>query len=190
MGYVLMQSWIIRGSTSSILNWTEHNFIYSHVTYNDSIARFLWPCRLTSRDKAKSLLLKGRPVDCYKPGLSSLSIIIHQATHGNLRCAMLWENQHTIIGQPAGSKKFNKYEALKINITYITLKHSWPPAWISKYIISKILRKNKEYQRTNDPENAHLISWPGKAQNIQKQENKMVKKWPWPSILTSLHKHN
>ena len=46
--------------------------------------------RLTSRDNAscKSILLKGRLVDCNKSGLSTLSVIIHQATHGNIRCAM------------------------------------------------------------------------------------------------------
>ena len=27
------------------------------------------------------------------------------------------------------------------------------------------------YQRTNGPVNAHLISWPSKAQNIQNLEN-------------------
>ena len=31
-------------------------------------------------------------------------------------------------------------------------------------------------QRTNGPVNAHLISWPSKAQNIQNQEKYMVKK--------------
>ena len=33
-----------------------------------AIARFLGPCRLISRDKAKSILLKGRLVDCNKSG--------------------------------------------------------------------------------------------------------------------------
>ena len=31
-------------------------------------------------------------------------------------------------------------------------------------------------QRTNGPVNAHLISWPSKAQNIQNMENRLVKK--------------
>ena len=31
--------------------------------------------------------------------------------------------------------------------------------------------KKKENQRTNGPVNAHLISWPGKTQNIQNLEN-------------------
>ena len=31
-------------------------------------------------------------------------------------------------------------------------------------------------QRTNGPVNAHLISWPSKAQNIQNLEKNMVKK--------------
>ena len=30
---------------------------------------------------------------------------------------------------------------------------------------------SKQYQRTNGPVNAHLISWPSKAQNIQNLEN-------------------
>ena len=34
--------------------------------------------------------------------------------------------------------------------------------------------KNKN-QRTNGPVNAHLISWPSKAQNIQNLEKYMVK---------------
>ena len=38
---------------------------------------------MTSRDKAKSILLKGRLVDCNKSGLSALSVIIHQVTHGS-----------------------------------------------------------------------------------------------------------
>ena len=33
-------------------------------------------------------------------------------------------------------------------------------------------------QRTNGPVNAHLISWPSKAQNIQNLEKYMVKKLP------------
>ena len=33
-----------------------------------------------------------------------------------------------------------------------------------------------QYQRTNGPVNAHLISWPSKAQNIQNLEKYMVKK--------------
>ena len=31
--------------------------------------------------------------------------------------------------------------------------------------------KNNHNQRTNGPVNAHLISWPSKAQNIQNLEN-------------------
>ena len=33
-----------------------------------------------------------------------------------------------------------------------------------------------KYQRTNGPVNAHLISWPSKAQNTQNLEKYMVKK--------------
>ena len=33
------------------------------------------------------------------------------------------------------------------------------------------IKKGKENQRTNGPVNAHLISWPSKAQNIQNLEN-------------------
>ena len=53
------------------------------------IAKFLCPRRLTSRDKATSIRLKGRIVNCYESGLSTLSDIIHQATYGNIRCAKL-----------------------------------------------------------------------------------------------------
>ena len=34
-----------------------------------------------------------------------------------------------------------------------------------------IVAGNKDNQRTNGPVNAHLISWPSKAQNIQNLEN-------------------
>ena len=33
------------------------------------------------------------------------------------------------------------------------------------------ITKTTKNQRTNGPVNAHLISWPSKAQNIQNQEN-------------------
>ena len=33
------------------------------------------------------------------------------------------------------------------------------------------LAEHEIYQRTNGPANAHLISWPSKAQNIQNLEN-------------------
>ena len=35
----------------------------------------------------------------------------------------------------------------------------------------KILYEQKKDQRTNGPVNAHLISWPSKAQNIRNLEN-------------------
>ena len=38
-----------------------------------------------SHDKSKSIRLKGRLVDSYESGLSALSVIIHQATYGNIR---------------------------------------------------------------------------------------------------------
>ena len=37
--------------------------------------------------------------------------------------------------------------------------------------IQKPLRITKGNQKTNGPVNAHLISWPSKAQNIQNMEN-------------------
>ena len=36
--------------------------------------------------------------------------------------------------------------------------------------------RGKRNQRTNGPENAHLISWPSKAENIQNLEKYMVNK--------------
>ena len=45
----------------------------------------------------------------------------------------------------------------------------------NKGIILLFQHSNK-YQRTNGPVNAHLISWPSKAQNIQNLEKYMVKK--------------
>ena len=41
---------------------------------------------------------------------------------------------------------------------------------------AEICPAHKCYQRTNGPVNAHLISWPYKAQNIQNLEKYMVKK--------------
>ena len=41
--------------------------------------------------------------------------------------------------------------------------------FISSFI--KIISQKHRNQRTNGPENAHLISWPSKAQNIQNLEN-------------------
>ena len=38
-------------------------------------------------------------------------------------------------------------------------------------MIFKYLENNFFNQRTNGPVNAHLISWPSKAQNIQNLEN-------------------
>ena len=38
------------------------------------------------------------------------------------------------------------------------------------------LNTKKQNQRTNGPVNAHLISWPSKAQNIPILEKYMVKK--------------
>ena len=35
----------------------------------------------------------------------------------------------------------------------------------------KLILREKKTQRTNGPVNAHLISWPSKAQNIQNLEN-------------------
>ena len=34
-----------------------------------------------------------------------------------------------------------------------------------------MIKTTNKYQRTNGPVNAHLISWPSKAQNIQNLEN-------------------
>ena len=41
----------------------------------------------------------------------------------------------------------------------------------SHEICSKDFEKKYQHQRTNGPVNAHLISWPSKAQNIQNLEN-------------------
>ena len=40
----------------------------------------------------------------------------------------------------------------------------------------KQLHEQKKTQRTNGPVNAHLISWPSKAENIHNLEKYMVKK--------------
>ena len=47
---------------------------------------------------------------------------------------------------------------------------------ISIFVSFELKKVNKQkYQRTNGPVNAHLISWPTKAQNIQKPGKYMVK---------------
>ena len=64
---------------------------------------------VASRDKAKSLLLKGRLFDCYKPGLSSLFIIIHQVTHGNMCHAMRKPTyDHRSTGRVKEIKQYTK----------------------------------------------------------------------------------
>ena len=40
----------------------------------------------------------------------------------------------------------------------------------TKLYSCKVIKKSPENQRTNGPVNAHLISWPSKAQNIQNLE--------------------
>ena len=45
-----------------------------------------------------------------------------------------------------------------------------------KTFLSVCLVTETKNQRTNGPVNAHLISWPSKAQNIQNLEKYMVKK--------------
>ena len=42
--------------------------------------------------------------------------------------------------------------------------------WISNFMDTQFCEYSN--QRTNGPVNAHLISWPTKAQNIQNLENK------------------
>ena len=37
--------------------------------------------------------------------------------------------------------------------------------------VGTLIMEQKENQMTNGPVNAHLISWPSKAQNIQNMEN-------------------
>ena len=53
-----------------------------------------------------------------------------------------------------------------------------PEKSLTKISIFIILEREKEKvnQRTNGPVNAHLISWPSKAQNIRNLEKYMVKK--------------
>ena len=52
--------------------------------------------------------------------------------------------------------------------------------WVLMHLISNdypeltlinIIQISKSNQRTNSPVNAHLLSWPSKAQNIQNLEN-------------------
>ena len=42
---------------------------------------------------------------------------------------------------------------------------------VMSIVASELVHKFYKYQRTNGPVNAHLISWPSKAQNIQNLEN-------------------
>ena len=73
----------------------------------DCIVRFLWPCRLTSYDKANSILLKGCLVNCNQSGLSAFSVIIHQAAQKNIRCATLWEKPIYKHGSTGRIQKIN-----------------------------------------------------------------------------------
>ena len=50
-----------------------------------------------------------------------------------------------------------------IKLSYLDKSHMQYGGLLNKHIC--------ENQRTNGPVNAHLISWPSKAQNIQNLEN-------------------
>ena len=49
-------------------------------------------------------------------------------------------------------------------------------SWFESYLSNRTQCVSLNNQRTNGPVNAHLISWPSKAQNIQNLEKYMVKK--------------
>ena len=61
---------------------SNHLFIY---VFSNTIYTICLPFRLTSRDKAKAMFVKGWLIECNKTGLAALSVIIHKATHGDIR---------------------------------------------------------------------------------------------------------
>ena len=90
----------------------------------------------------------------------------------NIICIYIGENVAEININFKKSKQFHHH--------FYTNTRSRPPFYLNVTCKSRVssttrhlaTRKN---QRTNGPVNAHLISWPRKAQNIQNLEN-MVKK--------------
>ena len=74
-----------------------------------------------------------------------------------------------------GRKLLNKSVLNMVCAIHVT--HVFLPCVPLILSISETFRTNQKYifktknQRTNGPVNAHLISWPSKAQNIQNLEN-------------------
>ena len=60
-----------------------------------------------------------------------------------------------------------------INVQFQVVKITWV-CWHDgnmRHEYKIVMINKKQNQRTNGPVNAHLISWPSKAQNIQNLEN-------------------
>ena len=68
-----------------------------------------------------------------------------------------------------------EFLARKLLYCWIDVKYNWQRGFRGAEIQStnfpKELKGKFKNQRTNGPVNAHLISWPSKAQNIQNLEN-------------------
>ena len=60
---------------------------------------------------------------------------------------------------------------LAVNICLILPPHQCARSNMATTKQKKKISKKKKKKRTNGPVNAHLISWPSKAQNIQNLEN-------------------
>ena len=55
----------------------------------------------------------------------------------------------------------------------LMIKFKYPAACMQNFYRMRLAAPSQDYfnQKTNGPVNAHLISWPSKAQNIQNLEN-------------------
>ena len=83
----------------------------------------------------------------------------------NLWNIVYFTNETMQMEKPNQSKNEFSNHDFKINNNTYILKNK---------IVScnrKQMNKTKQNQRTNGPVNAHLISWPSKAQNIHNLEN-------------------
>ena len=75
------------------------------------------------------------------------------------------------IGINSNIKNDETHPSVQKICAHLGLNENFDFTPISDSDIKKCMKKLNSNQRTNRPANAHLISWPSKAQNIQNLEN-------------------
>ena len=76
-------------------------------------------------------------------------------------------SRHNILVPIGLDVTFNKFMVSALEV----IEKQWTGTGAIKRQIPLLKPKREINQRTNGPVNAHLISWPSKAQNIQNLEN-------------------